>query len=210
MSDALVEEAWRFLRGHTTGEMQFDEHLRPLRYVLAPDGRLVAPVMVAMLAALETVLFVPQCVENALEMLVTLESFDEDGPHGSLTDRWRIYHGQPPDVRWSFFEIDTARFQGNVIDGPVLQRPNPLAGDEPALCRELNQLETDELRVLCLHAAAVEVSEPVVVGVDHEGFDVRRQFDVVRVQAPRPMPTAAEARQVLAEMRQAARSQATS
>jgi hypothetical protein len=190
MTDDPVEEAYRRLRGCWTGDLRFDQHVRGLRYVIEPAGRLVAPVMVAMLRAAETVLFVPEYAEDALELLVSLEELDEHGPHGGLTDRWRIHHRDPEDVRWGFFDVDSARLGEVVIDGASLLRPNPLAGDEAALCRWLNQRGQETLRRLCQAAGGIDVEQPVVVGVDPLGFDVRRRFDVVRVPAPAPMETA--------------------
>src|SRR4051794_25044944 len=115
MSDASIENAYAFLRRHTRGELRFDEHLRPLKFVIVPDGRLVAPAMVAMLQSVDTVLFVPACAENAMEIQVTLEPFEERGPDAASADRWRIYHGEPDDVRWAYLSIDAARFEDLVI-----------------------------------------------------------------------------------------------
>jgi hypothetical protein len=204
MSDAIVDAAHAFLRAHSTGELRFDEHLRPIKYVIAPTGRLVAPVMVAMLQSVDTVLFVPQCAEGSMEVQVTLDQFDEHSRDGALADRWRIHHGDPPDVNWAFFDIDAARHEGVVIDGEALLRANPLAAGEPGLCREMNSDHADDLRRLCRHYAHINVEEPVMVAVDPLGIDVRGMFDVIRVPAVEPMPTAADARRVLHAMAEAA------
>ncbi|MDY7107843.1 MAG: DUF2470 domain-containing protein [Planctomycetota bacterium] len=204
MSDLTVDAAHAFLRAHTTGELRFDEHLRPIRYVIAPDGRLVAPVMVAMLQSVDTVLFVPECAEGAMEVQVTLVQFDEHSPDGALADRWRIHHGDPPDVNWAFLEIDAARHEGNVIDGETLTRPNPLAGDEAGLCREMNQAHADDLRRMCREYANINIEQPVMVAIDPLGLDVRGMFDVIRVPAVEPMPTADDARRVFQAMAEAA------
>ncbi|MHC5005487.1 MAG: hypothetical protein ACYTJ0_20485, partial [Planctomycetota bacterium] len=179
MPDPIVERAHAFLRSHTRGELRFDEHVRPMKYVIAPDGRLVMPVMVAMLAAVETVLFVPEYGEEALELLVTLAAFEESGPDGALVDRWRIYHGEPDDVRWAFVDLDAARLGEHVVDGEALVQANPLAEAEPALCRRLNEAGHEALRRLCAERAGCEVQKPVAVGVDPGGIDVRRRFDVI-------------------------------
>jgi hypothetical protein len=203
-TDTTVDEAYAFLRAHTTADLRFDEHIRPIKYVLAPDGRMVAPAMVAMLQTFDTVLFVPEMVEDAMEIQVTLQEFDEHGPEGRLADRWRIHHGDPPDVHWAFLDPDAARYAGHVIDGEALRRENPLAPDEPALCRVMNAERTDDLRRLCLHHAHLEVAEPVMVAIDPLGLDVRGRFDVIRIPAPAPMPDADTARARLAEMIEAA------
>ena len=196
----LIESAQRFLKSQTTGDLRFDEHYRPLRYVIGPAGRIVAPVMTAMLQAQETVLFVPEVVDGAMELLVTLTEFDADGPEGALTDRWRIYHGEPEDVYWAFFDLDAVRFHDSVIDGEALVRPNPLASDEARICREVNAEHREDLKRVCDVIFHAEVADPYLVGVDPLGFDVRRRFDVLRLNAPQPIPTADDVQRVLKEL----------
>ena len=195
-----AEDAYRFLRSHTTGDLRFDERFRLLRYVIGPNGRLVAPVMFAMLEATDTVLFVPEDMDNAMELLVSLTEFEPDGPFGALTDRWRIYHGDPEDIYWASIHLDAVRYEGQVVDGEALIRANPLADDEARLCRQINDNHRAELRKVCQVIAQAEVENPMLVGVDRLGFDVRRRFDVLRVDAPKPMDTAADAELVLGQM----------
>ena len=195
-----AEDAYRFLRSHTTGDLRFDERFRLLRYVIGPDGRLVAPVMSAMLEASDTALFVPEDVDNAMELLVSLTEFEPDGPFGALTDRWRIYHGDPEDIQWALIHLEAARFHEQVVDGETLVQANPLAEDEARLCRQINDDHRAELRQVCRFIANAEAESPMLVGVDRLGFDVRRRFDVLRVDAPQPMNTAADAELVLGQM----------
>lgn len=199
MAEQSVEDAYRFLRSYTTGDLRFDENLRPLRYVIGPGGRLVAPVMYAMLDADDAVLFVPEYQEGAMEVQVTLSLLDPEGPQGGLTDRWRIYHGEPQDVHWAVLDIDAARYHDWVLDGISLVRPNPLAAEEAGLCRRLNE-DRDTLRLVCRRAADTQVENPTLVGVDPLGFDVRRRFDVIRLAAPRPMEKAGDVEGVFEEM----------
>lgn len=205
MEETVVEDAHAFLRRHSTADLRFDENIRPIKYVILPDGRLAAPVMVAMLESFDTVLFVPEFADESMEVLATLAAFQERGVDAAAADRWRIYHGDPPDVRWAYFTIDTARFSGMVIDGPALMRPNPLAGDEPSLCRWMNAEHVDGLRALCARHAKFPVDQPLMVGIDPGGVDVRAAFDVVRIAASQPMTTSADARRVLIDMMAAAR-----
>lgn len=204
MSDAKVDEAYAFLRGHTHGDLRFDEHFRPVKYVIAPDGRVVAPAMVAMLQSADTVLFVPECAESAMEIQVTLEQFDEHGPAGALADRWRIHHGDPLDVNWAILEVDAVRYDELVIDGCALIRPNPLASDESRICRQMNAEHADDLARMCHHFSKIDVEHPVMVAIDPLGIDVRGRFSVIRVRATEPMATADDAKRVLASMAQAA------
>ena len=201
MSDAnsVIDKAWAFLRGHTRADLRFDEHMRPVKYVIAPDGRPAAPVMVAMLQAMDGVLFIPEYVDDAMELQVTILQFEERGADAAVADRWRIYHGEPDDVRWAYLKVDAARFTGMVIDGDALEKPNTLATDEARICRELNQ-KTDLLRRLCEHYGTMRVEQPVMVGIDPLGIDLRARFDVVRVPSSRPMRNADEAISILTEM----------
>ena len=182
----IVATAYRFLRSHLVGVLRFDEHVRPLRVVVAPDGRLVAPVMVAMIESPETVLHLPDEDDDSLQLLVTLEPFDERGPHGAMADRWRAYHGEPPDVRWAFMLIDAARFEGHFIDGIALANENRFAAEEPRLCKALNA-HTELLRRLAKATIDVELEKPVLVGADQHGFDLRGAFDIFRVHLEEPI-----------------------
>lgn len=184
--DSIIERAHAFLRAHLSGRIRFDDNAMAIKIVVAPDGRLVGSVMVAMLESLETVLEMPDDADESLHLMVSLEPFTEDGPLGGLADRWRIYHGDPPDVRWAVMTIDAARFEGHFIDGEALQIPNALAAHEHALLKQLNGGDRALLKRAC-DAANVRAGQPVAVGVDERGLDVRRAFDVVRVPFPEPI-----------------------
>ena len=178
---AFLEQAFGHLHTWTTADLRFDEHIRPIRFVFSPDGRLVTPMMVAMLQAAETVVHVPVADDTAMELLVTLEEFDEDGPDGSLADRWRIYHGDPPDVHWAFMSIDLVRFHGMVIDGEAIQRPNPFTEIEPALCGRINREHDKAILSTVERLLDIEAEAPRLVGIDPCGIDIRAKFDVVRL-----------------------------
>lgn len=193
MSDPTVQAAHAFLRANDRGDLRFDEHLRPVRYAIAPDGRLILSVMVAMLEAVDCVLNVPALGEDAMELHLSLEAFEEHGPRGGLADRWRIYHGEPEDVRWATGAIETARYGGLVIDGEALMIANPLAPDEPRLIRAINGRAPESLRGLARRMRGVEIENPRAVGIDPGGIDLRARFGIVRLPLPRPMPNAAAA-----------------
>jgi hypothetical protein len=200
MADETVDAAHAFLRANLRGDLRFDEHVRGIRFVIAPDGRLVAPVMVAMLEAVDCVLNVPAIGDDAMELHVSLEPFEEHGPGGAFADRWRIYHGEPEDVRWALLTIDAARYGGIVIDGEALMIPNPLAPHEPRLLKLINQRPPDALRQIVRRARQIDIEEPRAVGIDPGGLDIRARFGVVRVMlAPSPA-TAAEAERALTAM----------
>lgn len=206
---SVVDAAYRHLRRTFAGRLRFEEYEEPMKIVTSPDGRLVAPVMVAMLRSFDTVLFLPDDSEASLQLQVTLEELAEHGPLGHLCDRWQAYHGSPPDVRWALMAIDAAKFEGQFVDGAALTRPNPLAEDEARLCREFNRRETagdgrptgfDLLRSACNAHLALRLESPVLVGVDPLGFDVRGTFEVYRLEAPLEMQSAEDVRRALRQL----------
>lgn len=193
MSASPVDLAYAHLRSNLSGLLRFDDHTEPLKVIVAPDGRLVAPVMVAMLTSFDTVLHLPDEGEESLQLMVTLEELDERGPDGALADRWQAYHGSPPDVRWAYLSIDAAKQFGHFIDGSGLSLPNDLAEEDAKLCRELNG-DPATLRRACDAALPKRIEAPVVVGVDSRGLDIRGAFSVHRLAAPHPLPDAAAVR----------------
>jgi len=195
--DPAVENAIAFLRGHLSGILRFDSEHRPIKIIVAPDGHLAASVMVAMIRSVDTTLCLPDEDDESMHLHVTLEQFDENGPKAAFADRWRIYHGDPPDVRWATISIDAARFNGLFIDGEALMRPNALAASEAAICKALNAAHTDLVRTACLTSAEVGMEKPIVVGVDGSGIDVRGAIDIVRLNAPIELHNEADALRAL-------------
>ncbi len=196
-----LERARAMLRAGYRGTLQFDDHFVPIRFVVDPaTGRLASPVMVAMLAAPETLLFVPEESADAVQALVSLEEIDE---HHSVADRWRIYHGEPEDVRWAIIYIDMAKLGGVVLDGDALMTPSALADAEPALCRLLNE-DKDALGRAAERVGGMKIESPVCVGVDEAGLDVRARFDIVRVPFDAPAIDEAAARAEIARLTEGA------
>lgn len=183
-----VEDCRRYLRAHFIGDLRFDDHVRGVRFVFAPDGRMVVPVMVAMLGTPDTVLFVPEVAEGAMEVQVTLEPFEEKGDVAALCDRWRIHHGEPQDVRWAMLVPDAAKWHGVVVDGEALLMPHPWPDDEARVLKPVNDrvraardAGDDVLQAAVERHEGVRLEAPMVVGIDDRGLDVRGKFDVKRL-----------------------------
>ncbi len=192
MPPTAIDEAQRLLRRSLKGVLAFDEHVRPISIVIAPDGSIVAPVMVGMIEAADTVLFLPEESDDALQIQVTVEPFEERGTAGALADRWRIYHGEPPDVRWAVLTMDAARLGQHVFDGDALKVPNAMAAVEAGVCKRLNDTHIDVLRMACRRTAGKNVEAPRAVGVDQHGVDIRGLLDIFRIEAADEMATMAD------------------
>ena len=192
MEPPLVDEAYGFLRAHLSGRIRFDGERVEIRVAPAPDGTLVAPVMVAMLRSVDTVLELPDDGDDGIQLQVTLAQIEETGPDGGLCDRWCIYHGEPPDVRWARMTVEAASFHGHFVDGQALARPNAFAAEEPALCRRLNTERLDAIVRAAEVTAGHRLTEPKVVGVDPWGIDVRSRLGIARIQAESALASASD------------------
>lgn len=186
MSDTTADEAYAFLRAHLAGKIRFDGERIEIRVAPGPDGSLVASVMVAMLRAVDVVLELPDDSDDGMQVQVTLEQIEESGPHGALCDRWCIYHGEPPDVRWARMSVDAARWHGYFVDGSALARENSFASCEPALCKALNASGLEAVARAAEAAGGHRLADPRVVGVDPWGIDVRSTLGIARIPAPAP------------------------
>ena len=197
-------EGLSFLRAHTAGILRFDGDFIPIKTVLTPEGRLVAPVMIAMLRSVDCALFLPEEPKDeddpVLQLQVELEQFQEDGPAGADADRWRIYHGDPPDVNWAYLTIDAAKMSDIFISGEALHIPNTLSAIEAALCREINSSHDEALRAALIRETGIEIETPRLVGVDPLGFDVRGRFDIMRIPSGRILKDGDDAKNRLYEI----------
>jgi len=186
-----LRRALSFMRGHLSGLIRFDTEYLPIRIVFAEDGRIVAPVMESMLMSTDCAIYLPeepqQSDDEIAQIMVTLHRFEETGPEGGLADRWRIYHGEPEDVRWAVMTADFCKFGGFAFDGEAVMQPNPLASVEPAICREVNAGREESLRQAVLTEAEIEMESPRLVGVDPLGFDIRGRFQVARISSKEPL-----------------------
>ena len=183
MRDEAVDQTLAFLHANLRGHIRFDGERVPIKVIVAPDGRIVAPVMESMLRSVEVVLELPDDGDEGLQVMVTLERLDPEGEHAGLCDRWRAYHGDPDDVRWALMQVDASRFGAWFVDGEALTEANPLAKDESALLRALNAQPRSFLKAFCT-TCKVDCREPVAVGLDPGGIDIRRAHDTARLPFP--------------------------
>jgi len=197
MSLRNIEIALAFLRANPHGELRCDGALQKIKFVFAGDGSLAAPTARGTLEAVDTVLFVPDYRDEAMEVQCALSPLQAAGADAAVRDRWRIYFGEPTEPIWAKLVPQAARHQGLIIDGEALMQPSALAADKPALCNDVNRLHVDDLRRVVARATRVHIEQPIMVGIDSGGVDVRARFGIIRLAFSRPIATAAEARAAL-------------
>jgi len=185
-----LERAKRLLADNREGSIAFGEHVIPFRCIRTPKGgHLLASVPVALLMADEMIVFLPEEREDALQLLLSAEEVQES----ALTDRYHAYFPEPEHVRWAELWIDAGRLCEFVFDGDALMTPNPLADEEAALLRAINA-DRETLKRACGECCSTEIAEPIAVGVDELGIDIRAHFGIVRLPFGEPVEDADAAR----------------
>lgn len=180
--DRSILDAAEFLATYREGVLFADGTPTPRRFVSDPaTGRLLIPVPPGVPEAGEHILQVPEEGDDAMALMVSIQLIDPDTV--PACDRYLAYHGPAGDAAWIACDIDAAKWGGVVLDGPVLQRPNPLADAEARLCRHANADQSRLVAALQRHRH-LDVTAPVCVGVDDGGMHVRARFGVVRVRFP--------------------------
>lgn len=179
------DEAARFLHGFRSGTLLAGDVPSRCDFVIdGRDGSLRFPCGVHVLDAGEVVLHLPEeTLDSTMQLLLAVEEFDTDD---ETRDRWSAAHGETELPRWARARIDSVRYRDEVIDGHVLMKPNPLRTAESRLCKRANSNESG-LIMACARVADLEPADPVCVGVDPWGMDVRALFGVVRIEFPEPV-----------------------
>jgi hypothetical protein len=92
-------------------------------------------------------------------------------------------------------QIDASRFREWFVDGEALMVANPLAGEEMSLLKALNAQPRNFLKAFCT-TSKLPCENPIAVGLDDAGIDVRRAHDVVRLPFPLRFEQAAQVRSI--------------
>jgi hypothetical protein len=140
------------------------------------------PVHPDLLTAEDLILWVPaerfESVQTHLDPRPLTAEYDE------AKDRHQAYHGHAELPRWLSCGVLSARREHTVWTEDEIDLANPLHADEPRLCRFLNA-DKDSLRTMCESMVGVAPSDPVAVGVDVDGIDVRTSIGLLRIELPR-------------------------
>ncbi len=153
---------------------------RRIRYVFdRKRGVLIFPLPIEAAGASEGQLLVPDESDPVVAALLSIETVT-DLP-GAVEIRHEIYHGPSREAAWGVATVEALRYHGEPFDSEELTLTDTIVEDEPGLCRELNA-DPESLRAACAALAGIEVEEPVAVGVDPDGIDIRARFGIVRLE----------------------------
>ncbi len=194
-----LDDVIRHLRTHHRCVVIASAQAWDLPFVLDPhSGDLVVACPQALGDAGEVGLGVPDDSPDSLQFHALAAAIDTP----DAADRFRAYHGRAPDRRLSSharLRVMAAKRGRDVLDLDRGALANPLAGDLAALCRLAND-DTPSLAALIERAAHRAAAEPVAVGVDPMGIDVRTRTGLVRAWFAAPATTPGLARERLRKM----------
>jgi hypothetical protein len=192
-----MDGALEHLQSHRYGVLLADGLAHEIRFIVdGATGELVFPVDRGMLEAEELVLFIPRDLPAGDHELQLLLSAREIDGNAGLGDRWTAYHGAPEKPLFASCEIAAGKFDGAVIEVDELVCVNAVRGAEG---RMLTKANTDKarLRGVCARATGVDVQNPVAVGADQYGVELRAAFGIVRLFFAETAKDAADAEQLL-------------
>lgn len=170
----------RFARRFYSAIITVDDVIHQRNIVIDPlTGEFVAALPPSLEDAESVVLHVPDESRGSLQLMAECRTLDAN--RDASCDRLLIYHGRaegakfvamrPIDVKWALQRVQIENFL----------LTNPLAKEEPRLCRLLNA-DADALGALVLKLSGRSTIEPKAVGVDDLGLDVRTRTGVARVE----------------------------
>ncbi len=197
-SKDTLKRARSLLRAHTTGTLLCDGTPTPILYIIDPaSGELVLCAEHEMLGADDCVLAIP---EDSFTCPMRVNLTIQEMPESIASDRYIAYHLRQDRPIWARGTISFAKVDsGGVADGEALMTPNPIHNAIPKLCKRLNA-DQQALREVCKLLARAEIENPIAVGVDEEGSDIRAEFGVVRMNWPGPVEDADECERVIASL----------
>lgn len=197
-------DAVRALRANARGHLLIDEDRRlQARYVFDRQrGVLVFPLPGDSVGIGEAQLLVPDEHDPTVAALLSIET--AASLPAAVEIRFEIYHGRAHEAHWGVATVEALRYHAEAYDRREFGLTDPLAAHEPALCRELNAKAVG-LRAMCEALAGTRVEEPVAVGVDPDGFDVRARFGIVRIEFAERAESADAARAQIAQLLLASR-----
>jgi len=193
MTEGSSQNAVALLRNFREGVLLADDVPHHAPFVIDGRlGRIVIPVTREVADAEQLVLFVPEERDDAMQLLIDAKEIEPD----SSCDRYLAYHGRAPHPHWIAAKIDAVRWADSILDGDEFDLRNTLHDGEPALLKKLN---TDRavLSRVCDHPVS---AEPVAVGVDPFGIDIRTRRGLVRIRFDGAIETGNDAALMVEEL----------
>lgn len=178
-------DALCFYRRHSHAVLRADELILPRPFVKAADcGSPVLALPPGIEDADSVVLFIPDESDRSLQLLVEVEWLDPRAD--ARADRLLIYHARADNHSIALLRVLDAKWPDAVDHAPEVDPsafivPNPFARLEPSLCKRLNA-DRAALAHMVTSLASFTPFDPLVVGVDPDGLDLRTRTGILRLE----------------------------
>lgn len=200
-----ASEGFRQLRRHHEATLQYHERRLEVKFVIdGATGDVVLPAdpgFASELGGRDAVLHMPQEAQCHLQVAIAAAPISRPEAEEAV-DRWHAYHAASgPTARgpraWLRCRVDGGKVPdspppGEVYPAEALARPNGLRKAEPRLVKLVNT-DRDAIARACRHHVRMEVTDPLCVGVDPFGLDIRARFGIVRIEFDLEAATAEQA-----------------
>jgi len=194
-SSSSLDRARHLIRALHEATLLYDQTPMETRFMVDPrSGDLIVAIEDDALAADDIVLACPRdAFDTPIRISITLsDTVDEE-----QRDRYTTYLLPPTPPLLAIGSVSFVKLDsGEVFEPEELALANPLVGDLGALCRRLNA-DRAALAALCRTLAGADFEDPLAVGVDDRGIDVRASHGVARLELPAPVADTDEAQRVL-------------
>lgn len=198
-TDETARRALALIRSFSSGTLLCDGAPEATRFVFdGRTGRVVLALDPRLASSEELVLCLPDdSFETKARVLLVPERIDE---HDPALDMYLAYHARAATGVALSAAIESVKLEDStVVDGAQLTVPNPLMPALGRLCRALNA-DRGSLRRACERVVGVSPEDPLAVGVDPLGVDVRARFGTVRLAFDPAAPTEDDATARIREM----------
>lgn len=178
----------RSLRRFHEGVVSLHERTADIRFVFeSTTGQIIMPVEQGMAkSGQDMTLWMPAESQWLLHAALIPRLIDRPESVEAV-DRWAAYHGKSSLTFWIRCEIDGLKSRdggpAGVFTQEQVQLPNEFGRAEYPLIRRCNS-DITTLSLAIKRHAAMSVLDPLCVGVDGLGLDIRARFGIIRLEFP--------------------------
>ena len=184
-NDSTLTRATHILRSAWTATLLYDGTAFDTKCMLDPKtGDFIVAIVDDALEASDITLASPR---DSFDARVRIAVELSNAVSEEQRDRFTAYHLPATTPLLAIGTYEYAKLDsGEVVTPDQCPLINPLISVMGSLCRVLNS-DRQRLSKLCNTLSGVKHEEPIAVGVDDSGIDIRASFGLVRLSLPEPI-----------------------
>lgn len=181
----ILNRAVHLMRSAWSATLLYDQSPFDARCMIDPKtGVFIVSVVPDALGADDIVLAAPK---DSFDTKIRISVKLEESVTEEQQDRFTAYHIPSTTPMLACAKLMYAKLDsGEVVTDDQCSLINPLIAVMPSLCRALNA-DRDRLSQICFSMTGVHHEQPIAVGVDDRGLDIRARFGLVRVVFDEPI-----------------------